>query len=708
MPASVMSQVVRRLRGALAHRDIAELSDGQLLALYLERRDDATFEGLVQRHGAMVLGVCRRLLRHVQCSQDAEDAFQATFLVLLRKAESIRPREMVGNWLHGVAYQVALKARAVAARRASRESQLPAMPEPSIPPADAGDWRPVLDRELHGLPEKYRVPIVLCDLEGKGHEEAARQLGWPVGTLSGRLSRARELLGRRLSRRGVTLSAGTLAAALSSEALAAPPAALVTATVQGLSATASATATTATAALLAEQVLHGMGLAKLKIAVAGLLALMLGGLSAGIVFRLADGRGPNWTGEAAVAPTARQELRFPVIDFSDFNHFDFNQENHDMTSKREMAGWLLVGAAFLGMEQTGTAQDFGRRPNATPEVRGIVKSVEAKAGTITIMTGQTRENVGDKTFSVAKNVEVVTGTMIGRFGLFKEAKLADLSEGTIVMLSLAAGQKDMVESIVAEGPSVRGQLKAVDVKKRTLTVALAPSRREEAEEEKTYLVDAGAEIAVDDGRGRRFSIREAKLEDLTAGSAVGLRLSLDKKHVQSVLAEGPSVFGQVKEIGKKSLTIVTRPARGGEGGEQRSLDIADDALIVLDDGRGRRLSLREGKLADVLPGSSAMARLSADQSQVTFLRIEGPGIGGLLKSVDPKNLSITIAIPKGRGEEPEEKTFTVAKDARIAIDNNNQALLADLKVTDNGPFVMLRLSLDQKTVQAIMARTTGR
>src|SRR5262245_26701580 len=93
MPASVMSQVVRHLRGALAHRDIAELSDGQLLALYVERRDDATFEGLVRRHGAMVLGVCRRLLRHVQCSQDAEDAFQATFLVLVRRAESIRPRE---------------------------------------------------------------------------------------------------------------------------------------------------------------------------------------------------------------------------------------------------------------------------------------------------------------------------------------------------------------------------------------------------------------------------------------------------------------------------------------------------------------------------------------------------------------------------------------------------------------------------------------
>lgn len=696
MPGSVMSQVVRRLRGAVAHRDIAELTDGQLLALYVERRDDATFEGLVRRHGAMVLGVCRRLLRHAQHAQDAEDAFQATFLVLVRKAESIQPREMVGNWLHGVAYQTALKARAAAARRSVREKQVPDLPESSVPPPEAGDWRPVLDRELHGLPEKYRVPIVLCELEGKGHEEAARQLGWPIGTLSGRLSRARELLGKRLSRRGVTLSAGALATLLANEATAAPSA-LVIATVQ-----CSGAATTSAVAVLAEQVLRGMLLAKLKIAaVAGFLTLLLGGLSVGIGLHLADG--PADAGRDLPKQEAKRKVA-PGIDFSHFDFSQFDQERDDMKSKREMAGWLLVGAAFLGMEQATTAQDVGRRP-AAPEVRGIVKTVDAKGGVITVMTGQSRENVGDKTFTLAKNVEIVTGNMIGRFGIFKEAKLADLSEGTIVTLSLAAGQKDVVESIVAEGPAVRGQLKAVDAKKGTLTVTLAPSRREEAEEEKTYAVDAGTEIAVDDGRGRRFSIREAKLEDLAAGAAVNLRLSLDKKKVQSVLAEGPSVFGAVKELGKKSLTIVTRPARGGEAGEERTVDIADDALIVFDDGRGRRLSLKEGKLADVLPGSSAMARLSADQSQVTFLRIEGPGITGLLKSVDAANRSITIAVPKGRGEEPEEKTFTVAKDARIAIDNNNQALLADLKIADNGPFVMLRLSLDQKTVQAVMARS---
>lgn len=229
MPTSVMKKVVQCLRGAMLRRNVADLTDGQLLGFYVEQRDETTFEALVQRHGPMVLGVCRRLLRN---SQDAEDAFQATFLVLVRKADAIRPREMVGNWLYGVAYQTALKARAVAARRNARERQVSAMPEPVIPQQTPADWQPVLDRELNGLPEKYRVPIVLCDLEGKGHLEAARQLGWPQGTLSGRLSRGRVLLAKRLARRGVTLSAGSLATLISSEAGAHVPPTLMASTIQ--------------------------------------------------------------------------------------------------------------------------------------------------------------------------------------------------------------------------------------------------------------------------------------------------------------------------------------------------------------------------------------------------------------------------------------------------------------------------------------------
>src|SRR5262245_38807267 len=148
----------------------------------------------------MVWGVCRRVLRD---HHDAEDAFQATFLVLARRADSVVPREKVGNWLYGVAYQTATKARATRARRRVREGQVPDAPEPEaasrVPREELCE---LLDRELSRLPDKYRTPIVLCELEGKTHGEAAEQRGWPIGTVSGRLSRARAMLAERLTRAG--------------------------------------------------------------------------------------------------------------------------------------------------------------------------------------------------------------------------------------------------------------------------------------------------------------------------------------------------------------------------------------------------------------------------------------------------------------------------------------------------------------------------
>src|SRR5689334_262291 len=168
------------------------LSDGQLLERFVGRREQAVFEAIVHRHGAMVWGVCRRVLRD---HHDAEDAFQATFLVLARKARSVVPREKLGPWLYGVAYKTAMKARAMRAKRRTREVQVPDMPEPEAASRDLrDDLTELLDGELSRLPGRYRIPIVLCDLEGQTHQEAARQLGWPIGTVSSRLSRARSML----------------------------------------------------------------------------------------------------------------------------------------------------------------------------------------------------------------------------------------------------------------------------------------------------------------------------------------------------------------------------------------------------------------------------------------------------------------------------------------------------------------------------------
>src|SRR5262249_46510385 len=153
--------------------------------------------------------VCRRVLAS---AGDADDAFQATFLVLVRKARSIAKRDSVASWLHGVAHRVALDARAAAARRRAHERRGAAMPTEEMPPdGTRAEVRQVLDEELGRLPEKYRAPLVLCYLEGKTNDEAAGQLGCTRGTVAGRLSRARDLLRGRLARRGVTLTAAAVA-----------------------------------------------------------------------------------------------------------------------------------------------------------------------------------------------------------------------------------------------------------------------------------------------------------------------------------------------------------------------------------------------------------------------------------------------------------------------------------------------------------------
>ncbi|MBX9623760.1 MAG: sigma-70 family RNA polymerase sigma factor, partial [Gemmataceae bacterium] len=179
MAAGQTGGVLRHLRGVALARGGAGPADGQLLADHLAGRDPAALAALVRRHGPMVWGVCRRVVGN---HHDAEDAFQATFLVLVRKAGSVASPDLLANWLYGVAHQTALNARRAAARRRAREKQVADMPEPEAtrpdPPDPPDDLRPRLDRELARLPEKYRAPVVLCDLEGKTRKEAARLIGY--------------------------------------------------------------------------------------------------------------------------------------------------------------------------------------------------------------------------------------------------------------------------------------------------------------------------------------------------------------------------------------------------------------------------------------------------------------------------------------------------------------------------------------------------
>ncbi|HEY7330724.1 MAG TPA: RNA polymerase sigma factor [Gemmataceae bacterium] len=272
MSAGQLDGVIRYLRKVARAPEASQAGDAELLERFITSRDERAFELLVRRHGPMVLGVCKRVLRNYT---DAEDAFQATFLVLVRKATSIRPRTQVGSWLHGVAYKTALKARALNLKRRVKERHAAAT---QVRQVKEDTWEAVLeilDSELNALPEKYRIPVILCDLEGLSYQEAAARLKCPQGTLSGRLTRARSLLAHRVALRSTPVGTATLFAYLAANATASLTPSLISGTIRAGVALAVGKALTQTAisakvASLAEGVLKMVLLSKLKMATGGL------------------------------------------------------------------------------------------------------------------------------------------------------------------------------------------------------------------------------------------------------------------------------------------------------------------------------------------------------------------------------------------------------------------------------------------------------
>ncbi len=282
-------------------------SDAELLDRFLSRSAaaedaelaaEAAFAALVARHGPMVLGVCRRALAD---PNDVDDAFQATFLVLVRRARSVRVGDSLGRWLYGVARRVAAKAQARSERARVRSVPLGRDPLVSEPPADRIELLAALDEEVSRLPEKYRAPVILCDLEGLTHAQAAARLHWPVGTVSGRLSRARDLLKNRLVRRGMAPTAGSMVALLATEgARAAVSESLAAATVQaatrlarGSGSQAGVASVSASALSLMNAVLRAAVMVKLKVAAAVLLAIAVAGAAVGAGIGVGTARHPR-------------------------------------------------------------------------------------------------------------------------------------------------------------------------------------------------------------------------------------------------------------------------------------------------------------------------------------------------------------------------------------------------------------------------------
>jgi RNA polymerase sigma factor (sigma-70 family) len=434
-------------------------TDGHLLHGFLTQKEDRAFEALVRRHGPMVLGVCRRVLGH---AHDAEDAFQATFLVLVRKAHSLAGRHTIGNWLYGVAFHTALKARAAKAKRRERESQVRTMIHIESPRDEDADWQRLLDQELSRLPNRNREPVVLCDLEGKTRREAARLLNLPDGTLSGRLTTARRLLARRLARRGVALSGGALAATLAqSMSSACVPSPLIVSTVKAATMIASgqmaAGVISANVYNLTEGVMSAMIIAKFKFAAALVIAL---GLAAGGSYLVA-GATPQAAGEA---PQERQRgKREPAKDANsvsgalqsvdtDKNTVTiniFSRAEGESTNKtypvskdakitRDGKEAKLADLKNVGRVAIKLSEDQSTAVSITTVARTATgEFFDAGKKTITIVIDTARQGKKKSTFTLTSDTKV---TIAG-----KAAKLADLKEGTTVVLTFSADEANVVQ-----------------------------------------------------------------------------------------------------------------------------------------------------------------------------------------------------------------------------------------------------------------------
>jgi RNA polymerase sigma factor (sigma-70 family) len=313
MPHGPLNPLVRYLGNLVGTPVGSKLTDAELLRRFAREQDESAFALLVERHGRLVWAVCRHVLAH---EQDAEDAFQATLLVFARKAGSIRNHRSVASFLYGVAHRTALKTRTTVARRRKYERQAEARaPEGPVSEAAMRELQAILDEEVQRLPEKFRAPFVLCCLEGKGKAEAAEELGWPEGTVSGRVAQARKLLQRRLARRGITLSAALCALAVAEGAVSAvTTVAVVKAALPFAAGKALAPgAVSAQAVTIAEAVLRAGTSSRLKLllAVVVLLGLVGGGAGAWLKHAAANRPEDQASAEGPLPPPA-EDAKAPV------------------------------------------------------------------------------------------------------------------------------------------------------------------------------------------------------------------------------------------------------------------------------------------------------------------------------------------------------------------------------------------------------------
>jgi RNA polymerase sigma factor (sigma-70 family) len=406
MSRTQLEPIVRYLR-RMTQSESAGVPDQELLARFVNDEDEAAFELLLWRHAAMVLGVCRRVLRD---SHTAEDAFQATFLTLARKAETIGKRELVSGWLYKVAYRAALRSKKtnkpLAAFSTLPDSQVLVSHREVPSEASYHEIRHILDEEVTRLPNKYRTSIILCYLQGKTYEEAAQHLGCPKGTVSIRLTRAREMLRTRLTRRGVTLSAGALAVGLSQEFVqAGVPATLITTTLKAAVAFATgkiaAGVVTVQVAQLTQGVLKTMLLKKLTFAGILLATLVVAGTGGGVVLHQALAEKPNEELAIALAPA-------PSEDIQPKNLLDQALQSVDKIENLDGKAWTLVQIGRALAESSDRAQAAKTFELASRSTRDISNESSRTWMLYFLDVSQAKAGLIDDAFKTAEAIESKT------------------------------------------------------------------------------------------------------------------------------------------------------------------------------------------------------------------------------------------------------------------------------------------------------------
>lgn len=450
-------------------RDAVGGADGELLARYRTLRDESAFSFLVRRHGPMVLGVCRRVLRDPHA---ADDAFQVTFLVLARKADAVRPPDRLGPWLYGVAYRTALKARGRAARRQQVEGEYAARGAADRS-EEATDLPALLDEQVNALPEKYRFPLVLCGVQGLPKGEAAARLGLPEGTVSSRLARARDMLRDRLARRGVVVPTFAALAVLPVEDLCA-------AVPQALSASATDLATggtTVPAAIqsLTQEVIRSMSAFKLTVLGPVAVGLSLVGGGFGLLATHADEKKP--APPEAVKKVPKPDGEKPVAPKDG--------------EKPKPEG-----------DKPAAPKD-GEKPKKTPKFAGKVAAVDASSKTVTLVTK------GDAGTEIVVKLTDDAKVLIDG----KDAKVGDIAKGAVVTFSLVPGkdgQPRTANEVVVSGNTFGGSIKSID----TAGVTVANEKTE-----RSLTLAPGGKVVVDG--------KDAKLADLKVGDRVTVTLTAD-------------------------------------------------------------------------------------------------------------------------------------------------------------------------------------